>query len=48
MTKYREELERREQEVREKNSRLKKKEEKERHWAILRWITAFIEENQEK
>ena len=47
MAKYKGEFEKREQEKKVKQERLNKKEKKERHWAMLRWVTTFIEENQD-
>ena len=45
--KYREEVDKKEKEKKEKQERIRNKEKKEIHWAMLRWVTAFIQENQE-
>ena len=44
---HKEEIERKKLEENEKKRRLQKKKSKEKHWEMIRWLTAFIDNNKE-
>ena len=48
ISKYKAELEQRQEQERRKEDRLAKKRRLERHWEMLRWIVQFMDENEDK